>query len=650
MKPVWNTLPLRCRLFLLGAASPADRQPTSLRSITSTTNPGAGPIPIDSLYYTRATGSPAWSPDGKSIAFTTDVTGVPNLWKVPSTGGWPLQLSASNDREYDAVWSPDGRWIVYQSDHGGNEMWDIYAIPAAGGKSINLTNTPKVSETSPLWSPNGSELLISRERRNSPVSNIAILDWKTRKVRLITHEKAPDYIWSGALWSPGGHYVYASRVTVAFTNANVYRIDAATGKMRKLTRHRGNVLELLSSISPDGKTLLITSNALNGSDNVALMNATSGRLRWVTHTGWQAEAGDFSPDGRYFTYTVNADGQLASYLVERDSMQTSKLDFPAGLVFPAGDPSAFSPGGKRLLVSFENSQRPPDLWVYDIASHHARQLTYSFIASLKPTDIPRARLVHYRSFDGTMISAYLWVPFNLKRNGKQPGVVLPPGGPTGQMTANFNPLAAALASRGYVCIAPNVRGSTGYGKEFQKANHQDLGGGDLKDEVYAARFLINTGYVDPRRIGITGGSYGGYMTLMAIGKTPSVWAAAVERYGIINWLTMLKHETPFLRQYEESLLGNPVKDRKIYIADSPITYIKHAKAPLLVLQGENDVRVPREEAEQVVHIMKKNGQTVAAHFYPHEGHGFVRRKDRIDAIRRTLAWFDKYLKGPRKPR
>jgi dipeptidyl aminopeptidase/acylaminoacyl peptidase len=210
---------------------------------------------------------------------------------------------------------------------------------------------------------------------------------------------------------------------------------------------------------------------------------------------------------------------------------------------------------------------------------------------------------------------------------------------------SFNRTALALASRGYAAIAPNVRGSTGYGMTFQKANIKDLGGGDLKDEVYAAKFLAATGYVNPKKIGITGGSYGGYMTLMAIGKTPDVWAAAVEEYGIINWFTMLKHEDPFLRQYEMSLLGDPVKDRIIYEADSPITYIKNAKAPLLVLQGDNDIRVPKEEAEQVVSILKNAGRTVQAHYYPNEGHGFTKRENQIDALQRTVAWFDRYLKG-----
>jgi len=181
--------------------------------------------------------------------------------------------------------------------------------------------------------------------------------------------------------------------------------------------------------------------------------------------------------------------------------------------------------------------------------------------------------------------------------------------------------------------------------DFQKSNVKDLGGGDLQDEVYGAKFLEATGYVDSKKIGITGGSYGGYMTLMAIGKTPAVWAAAVEEYGIINWFTLLEHEDPSLQQYERSLLGDPEKDRAIYDADSPLTYIKNAKAPLLVLQGDNDIRVPKEEAEQVVKTLRDAGKTVDAHYYANEGHGFAKRENQIDAIRRTIDFFDRYLKG-----
>jgi dipeptidyl aminopeptidase/acylaminoacyl peptidase len=296
----------------------------------------------------------------------------------------------------------------------------------------------------------------------------------------------------------------------------------------------------------------------------------------------------------------------------------------------------------------QSSQRPPDFWVYDTRRGSSRQLTFSALAGLGPDRIPPSQLVHYRSFDGKIISAFAWVPDNIQRDGSHPAIVLPHGGPTSQTVDSFNRAAAALVSRGYICIAPNVRGSTGYGVDFQRANYKDLGGGDLQDEVYGTKFLTETGYVDSKRIGITGGSYGGYMTLMAIGKTPDLWAAAVEQYGIINWFTMLQHEDPSLQAYQRSLIGDPVADRKVYEDDSPITFIRRAKAPLLVLQGDNDIRVPKQEAMQVVDILEKAGTVVAAHYYPNEGHGFAKRENQIDAIRRTIDWFERYLKGNRR--
>jgi dipeptidyl aminopeptidase/acylaminoacyl peptidase len=161
---------------------------------------------------------------------------------------------------------------------------------------------------------------------------------------------------------------------------------------------------------------------------------------------------------------------------------------------------------------------------------------------------------------------------------------------------------------------------------------------------YATKFLEATGYVDSKKIGITGGSYGGFMTLMAIGKTPDIWAASVELFGVIDWMTMPQHSDPSLQQYVRSLLGDPEKDKKVYEATSPIAYLHNAKAPLLVLQGDNDPRVPKEEAEQVVELLRKDGKTVDAHYYPNEGHGFSKRENQIDSIRRTVDWFEKYLK------
>jgi len=629
-----------------GASSPDDRQITDPKSIASTSNPAAHPVPIDDLYYTRNVAGGAWSPDGKHVVFTTDMSGRLNLWKVNAAGSWPIQLTQSDDRQFNPAWSPDGKWIVYQQDKGGNELWDLYAVPAEGGEIVNLTNTPEIREESPLWSPDGATLALNYKPKESTVYDIALLDWATRKVRKLTNETTKTYSWSAVAWSADGKTLFANRSeTSGVPESDVYSIDVATGKLENLTAHQGKILYAASSASPDSKTLLITSTQKNGFQNVALLDVASKKLTWVTDTKWEASSADFSRDGKSFTYTLNEDGRIDSYLADRASMRAEKIELPPGLNSFVSAPTAFSPDGNRLLMSHESSVNPADIWVYDIAKRSAAQLTFSAIASLETTPLPAAQIVHYKSFDGKTISALMWIPFNLKRDSSNPALALPHGGPTGQHVDYWSPQVAAFVSRGYICIAPNVRGSTGYGTEFQKANYKDLGGGDLQDEVYAAKFMEATGYADPKKIGITGGSYGGYMTLMAVGKTPDVWAAGVEQYGIINWFTMLQHEDAQLQEYEKSLLGDPEKDRKIYEQDSPITYIRNVKAPLLVLQGENDPRVPKEEAEQVVDSLKKDGKVVDAHYYSNEGHGFAKRENRIDAIRRSVDWFDKYLKN-----
>ena len=626
-------------------SGPSDRAVTDPQSINSASNPAARPVPIDDLYYTRSLAGASWSPQGKDIVFTTDISGRFNLWRVNAGGGWPIQLTQSDDRQFGAVWSPDGKWIVFQQDTGGNELWDIYAVPSQGGKVVNLTNTPEIREEAPLWSRDGKTIALNYKPKEATVYDIALLDWAGRKVHKLTNEETRNHLWSTAAWSHDGKTIYANRTEVSFTDSDIYAIDVASGKTENLTPHQGSVLYTASSLSPDGKTLLITSNQKGGYQNVALLDVASKKITWATDTQWEASSGDISPDGRWITYTINADGQTQAYIADLRTMQAEKISVPDGFnIFPAV-PTSFSPAGDRLMISHESSVQPADYHVYDVASHKSRQLTYSAIASLTNTPMPPARIVHYTSFDGQTISALVWMPFNLKRDSSNPAVVLPHGGPTGQWIDFWNPDAAALVSRGYICIAPNVRGSTGYGMAFQKANHQDLGGGDLQDELYGVKFLEATGYADPRKIGIYGGSYGGFMTLMAIGKTPDTWHAAVDLYGIISWLTMLQNSDPSLQEYEKALLGDPVKDRGVYENTSPLKYIHDVRAPLLVLQGDNDPRVPKEEAEQVVDILKKDGKTVDAHYYSNEGHGFSKRENQIDSIRRTVEWFDKYLKA-----
>jgi dipeptidyl aminopeptidase/acylaminoacyl peptidase len=630
---------------LAASTGPDDRALTDPKSVVSTSNSSARPAPIDDLYYTKSVFAPAWSPDGKQIVFVSDLAGRTNLWKVNASGGWPIQLTQSDERQYSPVWSPDGKWIVYEQDHAGDELWDLYAIPSDGGEIINLTNTPAIREQDPHWSHDGRTIAFAYKTKEGSQYDIALLDWKTRKVQLLTHEQQPGYAWSVVAWSNDDKTIYAGRVDPAFTDADVFRIDVATGKTENLTPHKGTVRYLASSLSPNSATLLLTSDAWGGYMNIALLDVATKNMTWVTDVKWEASSGNFSLDGKHFSYTINADGVTDVYLVDRATNKAEKIDLPHGLNYFSGGSSEFAPQGDRLTISHEASNQPGDIWVYNLKSHHADQLTFSAIASLHGTPLPPSQIVHYKSFDGKIITALLWVPFNLKRDGSNPAIVLPHGGPTGQMVDYWNTDVAALTSRGYICIAPNPRGSTGYGLDFQKANFQDLGGGDLKDEIAGVDFVKATGYVDSKKIGIYGGSYGGFMTLMAIGKTPDIWSAAVDEYGIISWSTMVKNSDPSLNEYLKALLGDPENSRKVYDDDSPITYIRSEKAPLLVLQGDNDPRVPKEEAQQVVEILKKEGRVVDVHYYPNEGHGFVKRENQIDSIRRTIAWFDRYLMG-----
>jgi dipeptidyl aminopeptidase/acylaminoacyl peptidase len=629
----------------IASTGPADRAITDPKSVNSESNAAARPAPIGDLYYTHSVYGTAWSPNGKQISFTSDLTGRPNLWKVNASGGWPIQLTQSDDRQYNGTWSPDGKWIVYQQDIAGNELWDLFAVPSDGGEIVNLTNTPDIREQDPRWSNDGKTIALSYKPKDGTNYDIALLDWATHKVRKLTNETQPGYSWNAFAWSGDDKTIYGVRVNPPFTDADIYRIDVATGKTENLTPHQGTVRYLGSSLSPDGTKVLLSSDAKSGYMNIALLDVANKKITWVTDLKWEAYSGSFSPNGKTYTYVVNEDGVTDAFLVDCGTNTSKKVDLPHGLNFFTGNPNEFSPQSDRVILSHEASNQPGDVWVYNLGTNHADQLTYSAVASLRATPLPASQIVHYKSFDGKIITALLWMPFNLKRDGSNPALVLPHGGPTGQMVDYWNTDVAALVSRGYICIAPNPRGSTGYGLDFQKANFQDLGGGDLKDEIAGVEFLKNTGYVDPKKIGITGGSYGGFMTLMAIGKAPEIWAAAVEEYGIINWNSMLKSSDPSLNEYLKALLGDPEKNRKVYEEDSPITYIRNSKAPLLVLQGDNDPRVPKEEAQQVVDILKNEGRIVDVHFYPNEGHGFVKRENQIDAIRRTIDWFDQHLMG-----
>jgi dipeptidyl aminopeptidase/acylaminoacyl peptidase len=649
MRTIWMAASAGLLALSIGGLAAAEvpgpaRAITNPKSIVSQAKPAAPPVPIADLYANRASLGAAWSPDGKWVVVSANLSGRYNLWKYPASGGEPVQLTHSDDRQSGITISPDGKWVVFQQDHGGDEMYDLYAVPLAGGDVVDLTNSPTVSETEARFSPDGKVLAFAAKPKTSPISDVAVMEMATRKITQLTHEKTLDNRWAPAVFTPDSQALIANRSDVGSTNGSIWRLAVnGSGKATRLTPAiQTKVRASARDIARDGQSLSITTNFYGGVDQAALLHLKTGKLTWLSPSVWAQAGGSFAPDGASVVFATDADGRqdLSTYTLK--TRKISHAPLPVGFNAEGGDDNPFAADG-RLLVGHESGKTPFDYWVLDRAGKVTR-LTSFAAPSLDPAGLPISQIVHYASQDGTVISAILMVPFNLKRDGTTPAVVVPHGGPTGQTTDRFSRLAVALVSRGYLVIQPNPRGSTGYGEAFQNANHKDLGGDDLTDEVYAAKFLTATGYADPKKIGITGGSYGGFMTLMAVGKTPDVWAAGVSMYGIINWFEMMKHEDASLQAYERSLIGDPVKDKAVYDADSPMTYIKQTKAPLLILQGENDIRVPRGQAAEVVATLKSVGATVDVHYYPEEGHGFAKRENQIDSIQRTVDWFDKYLK------
>jgi dipeptidyl aminopeptidase/acylaminoacyl peptidase len=642
LTPWVSALPLLAIAAAACASGPADRVATDPKSITSAYQAGAKPVSVEDIQQTIRIAGTTLSPDNSTIAYISNASGRFNLWTMHADGTGATQLIHSDDGQSSPIFSRDGKTILYTQDKGGNETDDIYAVSATGGEPRNLTRTLETSETNPLFSPSGSMFIFGSKDRSSPNTNLTVMPWPEGSSRLLTHENNPQASSRAAFWAPDGKSIYAVR-SVGTDDSDIYSVDVTTGAAQNLTAHTGRQLISPADVSPDGKTLLLTSNEKGGFPNVLLMDLASKQKRWVTDTQWQVDAGEFAPDGKSFTYTLNADGRTTILFADTTTLKASDRGIPFGLNFEAASPSTFAPNGSFYYVH-QDSTHPANLYVLKPGGQ-IQKLTQTESPALSSAIVPQSQLVIYKSFDGRLISAFVWIPFNLKRDGSAPAVVMPHGGPTGQTVDSFNSRALLLVSRGFVVIAPNVRGSTGYGMEFQKANYQDLGGGDLKDELAGVDFLISTGYVSPLKVGIWGGSYGGFMTLMAIGKNPDRWAAAVDEYGILNWYTMLQHEDPRLQEYEKTLLGDPDKDRAIYEASSPLKYIRNERAPLLVLQGENDIRVPKEEAEQVVSILKSMGRTVDSVFYPQEGHGFQKKEHQLDELTRSVAWLELYLQS-----
>lgn len=590
------------------------------------------------------------SPDGKTVAFVSDITGFLELWTVDATGGWPRQLSNLGEQVTDIRWSHDSKWIIFSSDYGGNERGDLFRVPAAGGRVDKLTDT-KLTEIQPRFSPDDKQLaFVSDPDPDRPfLFQLMVMDLATRKSRALTHEPVNTQF---PVWSPDGKTVAVTR-SGDDQKGELLLVDAGSGTKFVVEPTMKGGYMLAKQFSPDGKQLLVLARNKAGFMQVAMLDleTASGKLPkprgpavFFGPANWDVTAVKWSADG--FHFLLNEGGATSLQFLK------SPKDRPQ-VILPADGvlrDLTIDKTGKNLAILREDVRRPADVWVGETrpGARHGlplKQITFSLMAGVKSENLAKGEMIRYESFDKLPIHALVIKPRVNRLGTPAPAVVYVHGGPNGQRTMAFDPFLQTLSEAGFVVIAPNYRGSTGYGKAFEDANNKDWGGGDLKDLVAAVRFFAAKGEIDPKRVGITGGSYGGYMTLMALCKTPDVWAAGVERYGMPDLvMDYLLSKSRFPEWYETEM-GTPKTHAKLFRERSPLPYLDDIKSPLMIFQGANDTNVPRSESDLLVAVLKELKKPHEYIIYDDEGHGFTKRKNLVDVSRRTVAFFTKELKA-----
>ncbi len=587
-----------------------------------------------------------WSADGEQLYFDTNITGRFNIWRVPSVGGWPVQITVSDERTLLEDPSPDGRFLLYAQDEGGDEKPNLFLIDLEESNTRNITNTQKVGYRDMEWSPDGKLLAFAAEREGLGAYPIFTFNSATEEIKKIAGNESGECEF--LQWSPDGKKLAFTR-TRNYQYRGVSVLDLETGVETSVAPIDEKSTSYTLGWTRDSKKVFVTSNSNEyGIDAVALLSVKTGaEFEWLTLGDWESSLADHSTSDDSIVYVRNEAGDHRIYL--RDSKNDEmEIPLPLGVLRS----SRFSPDGKRLGLLHASADSPATIWVYDMEKRLLRQITHSLVGGLEARNFIRPHLIVYPSFDQTPIASFLYVPANVKADGSHPAIVYPHGGPQWEHMNDWFLHIQYFVSHGFVIIAPNFRGSTGFGCVFMESLRKDCGGGDLHDLVASIEYLKQTGYVDQNRIAVMGGSWGGYLTLMALTKYPELWAAGVAIVPLANWFTAHKNEDPVLQANDEWLMGTPETDRELWHDRSPLFFADRIRAPLLLLAGGNDIRCPPGETAQMAEAVKRNGGVVEVKVYENEGHGFVRRENNIDAWKRAARFLEAHLKkeGAQEPR
>ncbi|MBA4136592.1 MAG: hypothetical protein C0518_04670 [Opitutus sp.] len=583
--------------------------------------------------------SPSLSPDGQTVAFVSNLSGNPQIWTVPATGGWPTQITAFEDQVNGVQWSPAGDWLAFSMAPGGGLNSQVYLIRPDGSGLQRLTPGGKVNCNLYGWSDDGRYLAFGTNERHGAAIDVYLYDTTAQSRRLVRQCKGIGALI--AMSSDNRHVVISELVSRG--RNDLFLLDLTNGAETDLTSRWRGPGSFGAVFARDGRTLLFSGN--HEQDMISLYRITlqpHGLLSAaeLLATRPDAELASITPDwsGHRVALNWNAGGRNELQFLD---LASGKLTAAPALPSEIAGSFTFSRDDRRLIFAASGSRRPSDVWLLDVDAGQFRQLTHAPHAGVKLEALVAPKLVKYQAHDGLELSGWLYVPANFSAPGRV--VMSYHGGPEGQERPAFNSTYQALLAQGIAVLAPNVRGSSGFGKTFVNLDNGAKRFDGVRDIASTIDYLVASGVADPKRVGIMGGSYGGYMVMAGVTEFPDRIAAGVNLFGMVNFETFFAHSEPWMAAISTVEYGDPATQLDLLKQLSPLHKMDRITAPVLVQHGRNDTNVPFVEAEQVVNNLRQRGVPTELIEFADEGHGFRKTPNRIRSAVTLVEWFVKYL-------
>ncbi len=607
---------------------------------------------FESYLNMRSASGASFSPDGRYLTFLTDITGVAEVWRIPidmqaEVPAWPEQLTFRGERVSGARYSPVADRLLVTGDVGGNERTQFWLLQPENGPLVSLTSDPEVIHEFGGWSPDGTQITYASNARDPHFFDVYEQAVDGGAPRRVLQQDGTNHV---LLYSPDGRSLLISRAE-SNTRNHLLLLDRASGETRLLTPEElgnGPALHIAAAWSADRRGLYLLSDRNRNYLSLAWLDLATTELTFLRDVPWDTEELAVTDDGTRLALVTNEAGysRLELFDVAADWGQRRALPIPALPPCTLRDVK-WSHDGARLAFTVDTANDVPDVWVWDVANEMFWRATRSARGGIPRERLVTPSLVSYQTFDGREIPAFLYLPQGRAPRGL-PAIVYVHGGPEGQFrpnALNYNSVIQYLVASGFVVLAPNVRGSTGYGHDYQSLDDIRLRMDSVADLPPAVRWLAEQGIANPARVAVMGRSYGGFMVLSALTTYPEVWAAGVELVGIANFVTFLERTGPWRRKLRETEYGSLENDRDFLEQISPIHAVDRIAAPLFVAHGANDPRVPVSEAEQIVEALRRREVPVGYLRFNDEGHQFTKRTTHLIVYPAIVRFLEKHLYG-----